>query len=123
VLKTGGIYLVVSYGYPQARILHLVAFANQAKRTPQLRNRVSRAQEYQVQQNGRRGQRDCIAILPQEHFCYICVKKNDAERLCAQNWERVKEEILKEQSEDLDEEEGNEEGEEFWDEEVEEDSK
>ena len=24
VLKTGGIYLVVSYGYPQARILHLV---------------------------------------------------------------------------------------------------
>ena len=62
-------------------------------------------------------------MVIQEHFCYICVKKNDAERLCAQNWERVKEEILKEQSEDLDEEEeGQEEGEEFWDEEVEEES-
>ena len=43
-----------------------------------------------------------------EHFCYICVKKNDAEKVCEQNWEKVKEEILKEQSEDLeDEDEGS----------------
>lgn len=35
-----------------------------------------------------------------EHYCYICVKKHDADKLVAENWPRVMEEILKEQSEE-----------------------
>lgn len=35
-----------------------------------------------------------------EHYCYICVKRHDADRLVQENWERVIEEILKEETED-----------------------
>ncbi len=34
-----------------------------------------------------------------EHFCYICVKRHDADRLANENWESVMEEILKEETE------------------------
>lgn len=35
-----------------------------------------------------------------EHYCYICVKKYDSDRIAEQNWPAVIEEILKEESED-----------------------
>lgn len=35
-----------------------------------------------------------------EHYCYICVKRHDADRLALENWESVMEEILKEESEE-----------------------
>jgi hypothetical protein len=35
-----------------------------------------------------------------EHFCYFCVKNNGADKLAELNWGWVKEEILKEQSEE-----------------------
>ena len=35
VLKTGGIYLVISYGHPKTRIMHLVELeVNEEKKTP-----------------------------------------------------------------------------------------
>jgi hypothetical protein len=34
-----------------------------------------------------------------EHFCYICVKRHDADRLANEHWESVMEEILKEETE------------------------
>lgn len=35
-----------------------------------------------------------------EHYCYICVKKHDADRMMKINWDRVVEEVLKEQAEE-----------------------
>lgn len=35
-----------------------------------------------------------------EHYCYICVKKHDSDRIANENWAAVVEEILKEESED-----------------------
>jgi hypothetical protein len=45
------------------------------------------------------------------HYFYVCVKNADASKKCALHWDSVKEEILKEQSEDP-EDEGEEEEEE-----------
>jgi hypothetical protein len=46
------------------------------------------------------------------HYFYVCVKNADASKKCSQHWESVREEILKEQSEDPEDEEDEEEGEE-----------
>lgn len=35
-----------------------------------------------------------------EHYCYICVKRHDADRLSADNWQDVVDRILKEESEE-----------------------
>lgn len=39
-------------------------------------------------------------VRESEHFCYVCVKKHDADKLCRENWLAVQEEVLKEQAED-----------------------
>ncbi len=39
-------------------------------------------------------------VRESEHYCYICVKKHDADRLMKSNWDRVVEEVLKEQAEE-----------------------
>jgi len=31
-----------------------------------------------------------------EHYCYICVKKNGADKLCEQNWDFVEQKIISE---------------------------
>ena len=50
-----------------------------------------------------------------EHYCYICVKRNGADKLCAENWEAVVEEIIRENQEELeDDEEGEEEEEDMY---------
>lgn len=33
-----------------------------------------------------------------EHYCYICVKRHDADRLSDENWQAVIEDIIKEES-------------------------
>lgn len=35
-----------------------------------------------------------------EHYCYICVKRHDADRLSDENWQSVMQDILKEESEE-----------------------
>ena len=35
-----------------------------------------------------------------EHYCYICVKKHDADRVCTDNWQQVQEQVLREQAEE-----------------------
>jgi hypothetical protein len=40
-----------------------------------------------------------IEAKESEHYCYICVKRHDADRLAKDNWQAVVEEIIKEESE------------------------
>jgi SAM-dependent methyltransferase len=107
VLKPGGLYLAISYGGPSTRMLHLVAPAHQKRRHLSfeiecLVLKMSKSEEDSAQDKHDSG-----------HYFYVCVKNADASKKCAQHWESVKEEILKEQSEDPeDEEEGEEEDEE-----------
>lgn len=52
-------------------------------------------------------------IKESAHFCYICVKKHDADKIAALNWDKVVEEVIKEQEEDglgLEDEEAEEAG-------------
>lgn len=99
VLKTGGIYLIISYGNPTSRTVHLQR-AQLSFDVECLLLRSSRT--LQGENNSRES----------EHFCYVCVKKHDAGMQYLKNWSRVKSEIeeeMSEEDEDLeedDEEEG-----------------
>lgn len=43
-------------------------------------------------------------IKDSEHFCYVCVKKNGADKKYRQNWLSVQNQILAEQSQEGEEE-------------------
>lgn len=90
VLKVGGIYINISYGAPQARLLHFQ------------REHLGFTLECLALKNTKssKGGKDSQEGRDSEHYCYIMVKRNDAEGLAAENWERVVEQILKEQSQD-----------------------
>ena len=93
VLKTGGIYLVVSYGNPMSRMMHFVGLFQQK------RAHLGFEIECLVLKSAKTIRHE-LEPKESEHFCYICVKRHDADRLAQENWERVMEEILKEETED-----------------------
>ena len=84
---------MVSYGNPMSRMMHFVGLFQQK------RAHLGFEIECLVLKSAKTIRHE-LEPKESEHFCYICVKRHDADRLAQENWERVMEEILKEETED-----------------------
>ena len=80
VLKTGGIYILITFGEPSRRMLHLE------------REHLDWDIKHQ-RLEGEEGSKDGI------HHVYICRKNQGAEQKCASNWKQVLSQVKKEEAE------------------------
>ena len=91
VLKTGGVYIAISYGNPSSRFIHLVFFSKQK------RSHLNFDVDCLVLKTNKLMESHDLDLKDSEHFCYICVKKNGAQKKFDANWATVKKEIQEEQ--------------------------
>jgi ubiquinone/menaquinone biosynthesis C-methylase UbiE len=71
----GGVYIAISYGKPESRAIHF-----------------ERAHLSMVNKQFILYPADCTSEEQKEeksHYIYVCRKQADAERVCAENWDKV----------------------------------
>ena len=105
VLKTGGIYMIISYGQPENRINHMVIIFYYVQERDHLSFDIS---IYTIKKESDDGsdKEKVLLYLIQIHYVYICKKKDDAD-LKSENFSKVYYEIEKQEMEEYDDAEEN----------------
>jgi len=75
VLKTGGIYMIISYGQPDSRLFHL-----EREHLSFNLNIYTIKKQYQIENSGSQ---------EKSHYVYICQKKENADQISKENFKIV----------------------------------
>eukprot|EP00743_Colponemidia_sp_Colp-15_P010282 GILK01011307.1.p1 GENE.GILK01011307.1~~GILK01011307.1.p1 ORF type:complete len:252 (+),score=20.19 GILK01011307.1:47-757(+) len=87
VLRIGGYYLIISYGHPENRVLHL--------EMPHLKWSIH---QLKLEPSSELFTQDALDAEEQRHFCYLCQKEPGADEVCAKAWYIVESQLLEEDS-------------------------
>jgi ubiquinone/menaquinone biosynthesis C-methylase UbiE len=84
VLKPGGIYMIISYGQPENRIFHL-----EREHLGFDINIYTIKKDYTVEDDSNKYEK--------LHYVYICKKRENADKICKENYHKVIEELESEE--------------------------
>jgi len=91
ILKTGGYYVVISYGQPNNRVFHL-----EREHLSFDINIFTIKKDFQIEMENGPSKHEKI------HYVYVCKKKEDASKVCLEHFDRVSEELRKQEEIDVD---------------------